>query len=74
MQNFEIPSTKCRHGIKYVCLRYGLDGKPCNQSTIYRRMNAGAFPRPDNINGSNSWTEQTLDDYDIELRARAEAA
>lgn len=71
MHNFDIPASKCRHGIKYVCARYGVDGKSVNESTIYRRMSAGAFPRPDCINGTNSWTGQVLDDYDAELNAKA---
>jgi len=75
MQNFDsfnIPAGKLRHGIRYICARYGVDGRPIHKSTIYRRMAAGAFPKPDNINGSNSWTGQVLDTYDDDLRRKAE--
>lgn len=70
--NLDIPEGKTRHGMRYVCMRYGKDGKPANPATIHRAINRGNFPPPDKINGQNSWTDEVLDSYDAQLRADAE--
>lgn len=71
-EQFDIPAEKRRHGMRYVCARYGKDDKDLNPATIHRRINRGVFPNPDKINGTNSWTEAVLDAYDEQLRRDAE--
>lgn len=77
MSDYEIPKGKRRLSIKAVCARYGTDGERVSEATIYRAMKRKTgipFPRPDKLNGSNSWPEERLDHYDELLAEQAQVA